>query len=85
MKEKSDMMIDDGQREREDCLGLGSFLVMGMLVLLVVDAAIIMGMVVDVAMVMARVVNVVEGVMSVEVVDAVCCCFGDFKPHRPPP
>ena len=59
-------------------------LVMGMLVLLVVDAAIIMIMVVDVAMVMARVVNVVEGVMSVEVV-ATCCCFGDFIPHRPPP
>ena len=26
IKEKSDMMIDDGQREREDCLGLGSFI-----------------------------------------------------------
>ena len=26
MEEKSDMMIDDGQREREDCLGLGSFI-----------------------------------------------------------
>ena len=56
--------------------------------LLVLDVAIITVTVVDgvvVAMVMVTLVDVVEVVMSVEVVDAVCCCFGDFKPHRPPP
>ena len=44
--------------------------------LLVVDAAIIMLMVVDV---------VVVGMVMVTVVEAVCSCFGDFIPHRPPP
>ena len=51
-------------------------LVMGMLVLLVVDVAIITVMVVD---------GVVVAMVIVTVVDAVCCCFGDFIPHRPPP
>ena len=72
-------------------MGLGSFIGdedVGLVLL--VDAAIILVILVDVvvvpvAIIMVMAVDVVEVVMSLEVVNAVCCCFGDFKPHRPPP
>ena len=67
------MMDKESERTVWDCEVL---LVMGMLVLLVVDAAIIMVMVVD---------GVVVAIIMVTVVEAVCSCFGNFTPHRPPP
>ena len=72
------MMIGDVRREREDCQGLGSFTGDG-----------------DVGVVGSRCSNkngnggrwrsCGNGHGHNAVVDAVCCCFGDFIPHRPPP
>ena len=76
IKEKSDMMIGDGQKEQEDCLELGSFIGDYDVSVVEVYVAMITVMMVD---------GVVVAIVMVTVVDAKCCCFGDFIPHRPPP
>ena len=82
-------MTDDGQREREECLGLGSFIGDG-------DVGVVGSRCGNNNGNGGRcrscgngnghsaVVDAVEVVMSAGVV-ATCCCFGDFLPHRPPP